>query len=170
METKPSKARRFAALLFLAVIVTAGAWLTRKVLAPGPIAEGDRVPAISYRAADGTGTPLAVDGERGTVVMLFHSQCGHCHTQLDELDRDLGTLDGIRLVLLTTEDTVPATEAARRWPRLRAGATWGTVGAEAFRERFGTLGTPALFVFRTDGTLAKRFIGETKTGAITALL
>jgi hypothetical protein len=155
--------RRVLAAVFLLVILGTGAALAARSTRPSPLLAGGAMPALSYRDAMGRQQALAAT-PAGTVVMLFHSRCTHCHAQLDRLDRELPRLGATRLVLLTTEDSVSGAEITRRWPRLASAptVTWGSVEAATFQERFGTLVTPALFVFGPDGHLRAKFRGETK--------
>lgn len=158
--------RRVLATLFLLLLIGTGGWLVAKTSRSEALTPGDRLPAITAVAPTGE---LAVrTGPRGAVVILFHSRCGHCHAQLDRMAENV-TLLQRPVYLLTPEDTLPAADIRGRWSKLTAhpDVRWATVDPDVFLRDFGTLVTPAIFVFGPDGRLVRKFRGETKLSAIT---
>lgn len=121
------------------------------------------MPALRYTSTAGA-QPLRPAPSGRTVVVLYNSSCGHCRYELGMLDRNAERIRGANLVIVTTEDSVARGAVRRDWPRLAAlpGVAWGTVDRSEFLRGYGTLATPAFFVFEPDGTLRARIVGETR--------
>lgn len=164
--------RRVVAGVFLLAVLATGGWVAGQALRPEVLPVASPVPSLEYRPAGAAPRQLAAADGTPTVVMLFHSQCGHCHAELDALERDPGALGPARIVLLTQEDTLPATLIHARWPRLAAAprVEWGTVRAAEFKRDFGVLATPAFFLFGTDGRLRRKVMGEARPQFLAAAL
>src|SRR5690606_13663184 len=94
----------------------------------------------------------------------FHSDCGHCHAELDLLDRAADRMAPARWVFLTIESSLPDALIRSRWPRLAAAAHvgWGTVAAGRVRSEVGALHTPSFYVYDSGGALAAVFRGAVK--------
>lgn len=153
--------RRVLATLFVLLLIGTGGWLVAKTSRSDALTPGDRLPAITAAAPAGE---LAVrTGPHGAVVILFHSRCGHCHAQLDRMAAHAASLSG-PIYLLTSEDSLPTADMNGRWSRLTAhpDVQWATVDPDLFLREFGTLVTPAVFVFGPDGRLVRKFRGEVK--------
>src|SRR4051812_49033906 len=99
--------RRVMAGMFLLVVLGTGGWVAAQAMRPETLPVSAPIPATTYRPWGGAPQPLRAAGRVPTMVVLFHSQCSHCHEELDLLDRDLAALGPVRLVLLTGEDTLP---------------------------------------------------------------
>lgn len=155
---------RLAAILaFAALLLAAAGWLGPSAARPETLPVGARLPDVAY-VSGGARHALRPAPEGRTLVVLYHSRCGHCEYELGVMDRELHRFGGARIVLLTPEDSVATGEAARRWPRLASAGsvTWGAVDGAQFAARFGSLATPQFFVADADGTLHAKFMGETR--------
>lgn len=127
------------------------------------------MPALLIRTGAGTDS-LAVPAAGPLVVIFFHSECVYCLAEFDELDAGLDELGGAVVVLLTAEDSLPGQLAADRWPRLIEAphVRWARVDANAFGSHFGTLLTPANYVFNARGTLVWKSVGKPRWGRFVA--
>lgn len=159
--------RKFAAVVFLVLIASLGAAMAMQANRPDPLPVGGALPDVSYR--DGRQAHAVGERGRAAVVMLFHSRCGHCHAQLDAMERAALRGDATTY-LLTSEDSVATGMIARRWPHLAASphVRWGSVDAHEFQARFGTLVTPAVFVFDAHHKLVRKYRGEVRTDLLAA--
>ena len=103
-----------------------------------------------------------------TLVVLYHSECVHCGTELDEFDRQFDRLAELDLYMLTTEDSLDSAGLGRRWPRLAGSqrVTWGTIDRDTRAGHFGVAVTPALFLYDQGGTLVERWTGVTSIDVI----
>lgn len=157
--------RRAIAGLFVVLILCTAGWLFAQVLRrPQALSTGDTIPTLSYHAPSRPAAALRADGAAPTLVMLFHSKCGHCHFQLDQMNAAVDRFADARVFLFTTEDSLPTREVQERWGRLygASNVTWGTVAADDFQKDFGVLATPAIFTFDPQGKLLRKIQGEAK--------
>jgi hypothetical protein len=159
--------QRLGAAIVLCGVLAVGAWLASEVLRPEVLPVGADLPPIRYRNGSGVEAVLAGRG-RPMLVLLFHSECSHCHDQMDDLSDHLDALGGADLFFLTTEDTLPMREMSRRWPRLATAGnvTWGTVSGEDFRRDFGSRATPGIYLFGSAGVLRQKNIGTVQTSTL----
>lgn len=154
--------RRVAAASIVLGFGAATAWLLDAATRPERLPVGSTMPALEYRGVRGP-ERLATGSPERTVVVWFHTACPHCVSELDAFERELSTFDGARLYLLSSEDSLFSAGSLRsRWPGLAAAGnvTWGIVPAPRFQNVFGTMTTPALFVFGPQGTLVDKYVGE----------
>jgi hypothetical protein len=164
--------RRVMAGVFLLAVLATGGWVAAQAMRPEVLPVSASIPPIQYHPAGGAPRRLQAAERIPTMVILFHSQCGHCHQELDLLNRDLAALGPVKLVLLTGEDTLPTRAIHARWRNLAAAPNveWGTVRREDFSRGFGVLSTPAIFAFGPDGRLRRKVVGEAKLEFLAAAL
>jgi peroxiredoxin len=158
--------RIFGIMLSLSIVL-ASVWLVTQVSNPGSVQNGGPLPAIQFAADDGQRQTVSARTNERTVILLVHSQCGHCGYELDEIERKISDISDLHLYVLSTEQNFFAAGFLKRFPKLRASASVsiGVVDRASFRRAFGVLVTPALFVFNERGRLVKSFRGETKIDA-----
>jgi hypothetical protein len=163
--------RRIAAIAALAAIVAALVGLGRYVVGSGRLSAATRLPELAYRDARGSHV-IRADGRERTLIVLYHSKCGHCGYQLDAMEKRSPELAHARVYFLTTETGVDPAELQRRWPSLvrSPSMAWGTVSADEFRSHLRTLATPALFLFDEKGRLVVQYVGETKLDLLLPVL
>jgi len=161
--------RRILAFGVVAAFLVGTGWFTARALRPDPLPVGSPLPALLIRTGAGTDS-LAVPAAGPLVVIFFHSECVYCLAEFDELDAGLDELGGAVVVLLTAEDSLPGQLAADRWPRLVEAphVRWARVDANAFGSHFGTLLTPANYVFNARGTLVWKSVGKPRWGRFVA--
>ena len=165
------RVRRITATAGLAAAVAAIAWVVGLAARSTPLSNAARLPQLAYRDATGAHRISAVPGER-TLIMVFHSKCGHCAYQLTAFNRRVAELSGARVYLLTTEHVLPVAELERQWPALShaPSVTWGQVSSDDVKAQLRTLATPAFFVFDERGRLIARYVGETKLDLLLTVL
>ena len=155
--------KKFVAFVFLGAVVLAGSWVVAVASRQEVLPLGSAAPSFAFVTARGQATFR--HSQRGrTLLILFHSKCTHCTYEFDTLDPQLDRLAGTELVLLTMEDSLNMAAIESRWPHLARSeqVTWGTVDRDVFAHHFGTVMTPALFLFDATGKLAGKWLGETK--------
>ena len=170
---RASDKRRILAAGVLAALLGGAGWVAAGAARAEPMTVGATLPAIGYRTArePGVEQSLGADPSRATILMVFHSGCGHCHYQLDTLEREVARLAGTRVLLVTGERTLPVAEMRSRWPGLASSAdvTWATVNPADVARTLGANATPAFFVFGRDGVLIERFVGVAKVDYLLGL-
>ncbi len=155
--------KKSVAFVFLAAVVLVGSWVVAAASRREVLRLGSAAPSFAFATARGRATFRPSPWGR-TLLILFHSRCAHCTYEFDTLESQLDRLAGTELFLLTTEDSLNMAAIERRWPRLARSehVTWGTADREIFAHHFGTVMTPALFLFDATGRLAGKWLGETK--------
>ena len=155
--------KKSVAFVFLAAVVLAGSWVVATASRREVLPLGSAAPSFAFATAEGRATFHPSPRGR-TLLILFHSRCGHCTYEFDTLDPQLDRLSGTELLLLTTEDSLNMAAIESRWPRLARSeqVTWGTVDRDVFVHHFGVVMTPALFLFDATGKLTGKWLGETK--------
>lgn len=159
--------RRLLATLFLAAFLSATLWLLVQATRPEVLPLGAEMPRLVYR--DSTGVHrLAPPAHGNATVIFFHSDCEFCRLEFNALDHGLDQLPDTHFFLITLEDPLPLDTLRARWPRLAASTqvNWGSVDAEEYRQGFGILATPAIFVFDGYGALANKYRGLTQLAAL----
>ena len=155
--------KKSVAFVFLAAVVLAGSWVVAAASRREVLPLGSAAPSFAFATAEGRATFHPSPRGR-TLLILFHSKCTHCTYEFDTLEPQLDRLAGTELLMLTTEDSLNMAAIERRWPRLARSeqVTWGTVDRDVFAYHFGTVMTPALFLFDATGKLVGKWLGETK--------
>ena len=146
----------------IGIVVAAGCLV---LAAPGPRDSAIRSapPPFGFRTAQGP-TTFQVNPSGHTLVVLFHSLCGHCTNEFDELESHLDQLGDTRLYLLTAEESFDKRMMDQRWPRLTQSdqVVWGMIKRDQRDRYFGVATTPALFLYDHAGSGVGSWRGETK--------
>ncbi len=155
--------KKSVAFVSLAAVALVGSWVVAAASRPEVLPLGSAAPSFAFATVRGRATFRPSPGGR-TLLILFHSRCAHCTYEFDTLEPHLDRLAGTDLFLLTTEDSLNMAAIERRWPRLARSehVTWGTADRDVFARHFGTVMTPALFLFDATGKLVHKWLGETK--------
>jgi peroxiredoxin len=129
---------------------------------------GAAIPRIQALDPSGKHTQVAA-ADRPTVLVVYRLGCRYCASQLSQMLHEIPSFSGSRLVLVrhaadASDAPLSLTVDALR----RAGALTATMGGKEVAQRFGTLLTPATFVYDRQGRLASTFIGEVAPAKIAA--
>ena len=155
--------KKSVAFVSLAAVALVGSWMVAAASRREVFPLGSAAPSFAFATVRGRATFRPSPRGR-TLLILFHSRCAHCTYEFDTLEPQLERLAGTELFLLTTEDSLNMAMIESRWPRLARSedVTWGTADRDVFADQFGTVMTPALFLFDATGRLAGKWLGETK--------
>ncbi len=155
--------KKSVAFVSLAAVALVGSWMVAAASRREVLPLGSAAPSFAFATVRGRATFRPSPRGR-TLLILFHSRCAHCTYEFDTLEPHLDQLAGTELFLLTTEDSLNMATIESRWPRLARSehVTWGTADRDVFAHHFGTVMTPALFLFDATGRLAGKWLGETK--------
>jgi hypothetical protein len=124
---------------------------------------GSSIPKMKYLTRDGLQV-LAADSTRPLVILYFNRKCEHCLYQLDLLEKSIDLFGDQKFIFLTSEMKFLAEGSEKRWSILSiaSSCTFGVVYSKDFLNAFGTIGTPALFIFNRRGMLIFKNNGEVK--------
>lgn len=111
------------------------------------------------------------DPNQATVIVFFHPECEHCQYEAKEMGIHASQLRTANVLMITPDQSVR---------RLTDFATenhlWELDNFEilldsnnTFETHFGTTVIPSVFIYR-NGSLIKKYIGETKIEAILSVL
>jgi peroxiredoxin len=167
-KVSPGARRAFAAAVVL-IVLTGTTWIVVHAMQPPALAIASQMPAIAYRAASDSST-LVPARNQPTLVVFFHTACEYCTQEFARLNADTARLAGAAVYLLSPEKSLDFAGMKRRWPALTAASNVivGSVAAGEFEKSFGTLLTPAHFVFDAEGRLVDRVVGLVDAGRLLA--
>ena len=105
---------------------------------------------------------------RQTVLVLFHSDCEHCHYEAKEIASNLARAEDVLWVFVSEEpiDTIQAFRAAY-FELTNPHVVFGQSDIKHLLEIFQSVRFPAVFIYGADGQLQKEFRGEVTFDAIT---
>jgi hypothetical protein len=156
-------------LIIGSLMILAFFWMEgerKEVLNPG-----HPLPVMKYLTRDGVQI-LAVDSSRFLMIMYFNRKCEHCLYQLDLLEKNIDLFPNQKFIFLTSEVKFLSEGNEKQWSTLstRQNCTFGIVPGNDFLNAFGTIGTPAIFIFNSQGILLFRFNGEIKLAKLKQVL
>lgn len=104
---------------------------------------------------------------RPAVLIYFDPDCDHCQREADEL-RKKATLLAPAQVLMLSSAPLSALNEFAKTHRINSIANLRVahIDRKTAYETFGFASVPDVMIYRTDGSLAKRFRGETSVEAI----
>ncbi len=107
-------------------------------------------------------------GIKGTVVFYFGSTCDHCQQEAEEVKKHAQQFKEVSLLWLSPEPLADLQLFEKKYalqksvPMLRI----AQVDLKIATKQLGFHTIPTILVYNTQGTLQKKFIGETKIEAI----
>jgi len=124
---------------------------------------GSKIPSLKYFNRNGFQI-LAADSIKPLVILYFHSGCEHCIYQLDQIEKNLDQFSSQKFIFLTYEKKFFAESKDSQWGLLSTQDeySFGIVNENEFRNYFGTVYTPSIFIFNPRGSLCSKFDGEVK--------
>ncbi len=151
-----------AALLFVsaAIITTAALSACAQSAPPSPLLH-HKAPAFTRRALSGDSVSLT--SYRGKVVLLnfWATWCAPCRVELPRFaqwQRELGS-SGFQVIAVSMDDSPAPVRATLRRSPLTFPVLMGDLKLAA--SYGGVLGLPVTFLIARDGTIVRRFEGET---------
>ena len=102
------------------------------------------------------------------VLIYFNPPCDHCQREADEIRTHITSLTNTQVLLLSSAPLAELSAFARvhqlnRLPRVRV----AHIDPQVAYKTFGFTSVPDILIYHADGTLTKRFRGETSINAIT---
>jgi thioredoxin-related protein len=165
------KGKRFfwLALLSGSLLISAFFWIEqqrREILKIG-----DSIPVMKYLTRSGL-QMLSADSTRVLMLMYFNRNCQHCQYQLDLFERNMDLFQKQRFIFLTSEAKFISTGQEKQWCTLstQQNCIFGMIPGNEFFNVFGTISTPAIFIFDRRGMLAGKFTGEIKLDKLMQVL
>lgn len=123
---------------------------------------------FSATAADGTTVQIAPRESGPTVLIYFETDCDHCQQEAAEYRREARSLGAARVLWLASAPQQALRDFA---------ASYGIAPAQVLhlnpavaQQHFGFGAVPDIIIYRADGSLAKRFKGQTSFKQIRAYL
>jgi thiol-disulfide isomerase/thioredoxin len=106
-----------------------------------------------------------------TLVVLFNSECDHCRSELDELDKNIDLFRTANVLIISAEPirTIKTFLANYGFPK-EANTYVCKMNAGDVLSSFGTISFPHLIVYDRDNSLIKTFSGETSIAEISKYL
>ncbi|MCX6215433.1 hypothetical protein [Spirosoma sp.] len=125
------------------------------------------LPAFNAYTINRSAINQAALGNRPAVLIYFDPDCDHCQREADELRRKASSLSSARVIMLSSAP-LPALATFARVHQLNGLPTVQVahMDRKAAYETFGFAAVPDVLIYHADGSLAKRFRGETSIEAI----
>ena len=102
--------------------------------------------------------------DRPTVLVYFHSECGHCQYEARELKKHAGAFAQVNLLLISTENLSRLRAFSQAYGLEKLPLSHMSA-SDVFRT-FGSVPVPSLFVYNAQRKLVKHFQGETKMESV----
>jgi len=155
--------KKIFAIAFIALFVSAVVWLIIEGSRPEVLPVGSKLPAIEYAGFNGV-QKLKADSTHKTVVIFFSEECPHCKYELNLLNVNAEKFKGVNIFLITLDKGLLTDGFTDKYPVLKKADNikFGVVKKEDYKNKFGTMVTPALYFFNAKGMLTVKIKGETK--------
>ncbi|GAB3575252.1 hypothetical protein GCM10027578_39140 [Spirosoma luteolum] len=104
---------------------------------------------------------------RSAVLIYFDPDCDHCQREADELRRKAALLSSARVIMLSSAPVAAlATFAKAHQLNSLPTVQVAHIDRKTAYETFGFASVPDVLIYHADGSLSKRFRGETSVEAI----
>jgi len=155
--------KKVFAITFIVLFVTAVVWLVIEGSKPEALPLGSKLPEIEFESFDGIRI-IKSDTLHKTVVMFFSKKCPHCKYELNVLNENAGKIKGTNFYLITLDKDIFTNGFTDRYLKLRVSENikFGVVKKDEYKNKYGTIVTPAFFFFDKNGMLFSKLKGETK--------
>ncbi len=153
------------AILFAAILL----WL--RIDGEDPIPVGSVLPPLALRTPRSF-VVVTKDSSARQVIMLFHWGCAYCRRQLGLLDQHLDELQGVRLILISTEQMSDLDSVRGFCPRLVSSSDviGGILEGAKAHERFGNFTRPLFLFIDREGRVREKRSGVTPVTKIVSVL
>jgi thiol-disulfide isomerase/thioredoxin len=129
---------------------------------------GGRAPGFTLDSTDGRRTSLAELGGKPLIINFWASYCPPCRAEMPLLQRRVGTLTTVRLVLINEGDSA---QGARDFLSSTGVQQAALLDSDlAVGRAYGVIPLPTTVFVRADGSIAGRQIGELDDRVLTAWL
>jgi len=155
--------KRFLITVCMVIFLGLICWLIIKAIKPEILPKGAPIPELKYFDAKGVQI-LKPDSAKNTIVIFFHLECDHCMYQMDQFNSHLDEFININLIFLTTDSKQLKNNNIEQWHNITGAKNvqWGIVDKDEFKQSFGSIATPTMFLFNKSGQLSDKFRGEVK--------
>ena len=98
-----------------------------------------------------------------TLLVYFDSGCDYCEKEIADIHKNIMVFQEIDIVLVSSEQINAIASFQNKHSDLirTARVRFGKINADQAYESFGSLIVPQIFIYEKDGSLIKRFTGET---------
>lgn len=102
-----------------------------------------------------------------TLMVLFNSECDHCHNQLIEIERNTHQLKSVNILLISSEPINTIKEFMMHYDFSKEVNIFPCkMNQEDVLSSFGYISYPHLLIYDRDKTLLRKFNGVTRIGEI----
>ncbi|MBX2913806.1 MAG: redoxin domain-containing protein [Cyclobacteriaceae bacterium] len=126
----------------------------------------NELPHLKFISVDGTATSTR-NLETPLVLILFFSDCDHCQREAQEIQKNLELFKGKNIQFISAEE-IPVIQkfsvdyGLNNEPNVK----FGRAESVDVYMNFGSIPTPAIYVYAADKRLIKSFKGETPVAEI----
>ncbi|MBX2895445.1 MAG: redoxin domain-containing protein [Cyclobacteriaceae bacterium] len=126
----------------------------------------NELPHLKFISLDGTATSTR-NIETPLVLILFFADCDHCQREAQEIQKNLGLFKGKNIQFISAEE-IPVIQkfsvdyGLNNEPNVK----FGKAESVDVYMNFGSIPTPAIYVYSAEKRLVKSFKGETPVAEI----
>jgi thiol-disulfide isomerase/thioredoxin len=158
------------ALLLTMILIGAACSKPEKKEQPVVSREVNELPHLAYNALDGTPTTTR-DLPGGSIIILFNTDCDHCQREAKVIQENLSAFTNYTLLFIASETAETIQKFAQEYqlvnqPNIR----FGRAESVDVYLNFGSIPTPAIYIYSKERKLVKSFLGETPIDQILSYL
>lgn len=121
----------------------------------------------SFRLYDLDSVQFHLRPARKTMLIYFDSECDYCRRELDDIVHNIDAFEGLDIVLMSSELLRSIVSYRERNQELQSGALrFVKINIEDASKTLGSLVVPQILIYKENGSLSRKFIGETKVEAL----
>lgn len=129
--------------------------------APVIVQERNELPHLAFKNLDGTDASTR-DLPGGSVLILFNTDCDHCQREAKAVQENLNAFTNYTVQFIASETPEAIHKFSQDYglvnlPNIRFGRA---EGVDVYMN-FGSIPTPAIYIYSKEKKLVKSFLGET---------
>ncbi|MBX2899121.1 MAG: redoxin domain-containing protein [Cyclobacteriaceae bacterium] len=128
----------------------------------------NELPHLKFTSLDGT-IKSTRDLPTPLILVLFNADCDHCQRQAQEVGKHLNEVSNITLQFIAADDLPTIQKFATEYGlNNQPNLNFGRADATDVYMNFGSIPTPAIYLYSADKRLLKNFKGETPVAELVA--
>jgi len=102
-----------------------------------------------------------------TILILFNTECDHCHNEAREIHKNLSSFRGYTLYFLASDSVASIAKFSTDYQLAnQPNIFFGRAEVEDVVRNFGPIAAPSVYIYSAEKKLVKYFNGETPVGQI----
>ncbi len=155
-------------IILLSALATVSLWncdQARKT-SESPAQEINELPHLDYKTLSGeVSSTRALPGS--SIIVLFNTDCDHCQREAKEIAEKSEAFKSYRLLFIAADSVHQIEDFARKYGLAeKPNINFGRAEYNDVFMNFGSIPTPAIYVYSRERKFVKSFLGETPVGEV----